>query len=156
MRSTLVFVLLLGMGFHGLAQDPIKTSFEELEFKQAVDQRYTVVFLYTDWCKYCAAMKKISWRDPNIVALLNDYFYYVPFDGEQKETVTFLGRAFAFKPSGAKSGIHDLAEQLGSMEGKVAYPTTVILDPSYQIVFQHNAYLGPDELLEVLQAVPAQ
>ena len=147
----IAFVLMLGIQ-PGKAQDIQELSFPELEVRNADEPRYTLVFLYTDWCRFCAAMKQTTFKDQEVIDLLNEKLYYVPFNGESKEEVVFLGRSFKYTATGSKTGIHQLAEQLGRMDGQVAYPTTVILDSDYQIVFQHNAFLSAQELVQILKA----
>ncbi|MFY0688043.1 MAG: thioredoxin family protein [Cyclobacteriaceae bacterium] len=113
-------------------------------------QRPVVVFLHTDWCKYCQAMKQTTWKNKEVLDALEDY-YFISFDGESKDPVEFLGKTFKYRPTGKKTGIHDIATQLGSIDGQVNYPTTVILSPNYEILFQHNAYLPAKDMLTFLR-----
>ena len=73
------------------------------------------------------------------------------FDGEQKEEVRFNQRDFAFRPSGRNSGTHELATALGSINGELTYPSFVLLNPQYEITFQHNAFLNAREMKVVLE-----
>jgi len=147
-------MMILGGNALCISQELHPLSFEELEVQQSLEPRYTLVFLYTDWCKFCAAMKNTSFKDESVVELLNKRFYFVPFDGEGKDEVVFMGRNFKYNPTGTKTGVHQIAEQLGTIDGQLAYPATVLLDPQFQIVFRHNAYLDAEQLLEILRAVP--
>ena len=154
MTKYLFILSLVALGFHLHAQDLNALSFPGLEVRNAQAPRHTLVFLHTDWCRFCAAMKQTTFKDEEVIKLLNERMYFVSFDGESKEEVVFLGRSFKYTPSGAKTGIHQLAEQLGRVDGQVAYPTVVILDPDYQIVFQHNAFLDAEQLAQIVRAVP--
>ncbi|PQB05559.1 thioredoxin family protein [Aureitalea marina] len=136
-----------------LSQELETTTFTELEENMKQDPRPVLVFLYTDWCKFCTAMKKSTFKEDAVIKKLNQQFYYVPFNGESREDVVFLGARFRYQSTGLKTGIHQLAEQLGTVDGQLTYPVSVILNQDYEIQFQHNAFLGPDELLNVLQAV---
>ena len=116
MKKCLLLLSLIALGLQGKAQELNSLSFHELEVRNREDARPTLVFLYTDWCRFCAAMKQTTFKDQEVVDLLNEQLYYVPFNGESKEEVVFLGRSFNYTATGAKTGIHQLAEQLGEME----------------------------------------
>ena len=84
--------------------------------------------------------------------LLNKNYYFVSFDGEQKEEVKFKGHVFQFRPSGRNTGTHELAIALGSVEGNLTYPTFVLLNPAYELIFQHQAFLNAEALIGILEA----
>lgn len=126
--------------------------FEELDSLLAVAPKPVVVFLTAPWCKYCKNMQQTTLRNGQVVGLLNDDFYFIPFNGEQEDPVSFRGYTFRFEPKGRNSGTHQLARVLGTLEdGSLAYPTLVFLNPQLEIVFQHNAFLSADQLSPLLQ-----
>lgn len=124
--------------------------FSQLDSLAERERRPVAVLLRTDWCKYCKSMQQTTLRDPGVVQQLNEDFYFIPFDAEQKEEVFFKGRRFGYQPNGRNSGTHELALALGNIEGKLIYPGFVILNSRYDIVFQYNAYLSADEMRLVL------
>lgn len=133
----------------GQAQ-PNQYTFEQLDSLQTAEARPVAVFIHTDWCKYCAAMKNTTLRNPEVIELLNEQYYFISLDAERKTDVHLAGRTFAFKPSGHNQGIHELAEQLGTVEGVVAYPTLCFLNPDYEIIFQYNQFISAQDLTKVL------
>ncbi len=58
-------------------------SFEKAEVLQKSENRPVVVFIYTDWCAYCQAMKNTAFIDRQIAKKLNDQFYFVALNGEE-------------------------------------------------------------------------
>ena len=96
-------------------------------------------------------MEQTTFKNERVIQLLNDHFYFVSFDGEQKESVEFNGVKFEYVPSGYSSGTHQLATAIATIDGVLAYPSFVILNQEYEIIFQHNAFLGPGELESVLR-----
>ena len=90
-------------------------------------------------------------RKSSVIKLLNENYYYLPFDGEQKEDVSFLGYEFQYVPSGQNTGTHDLATSLGSIDGVLTYPTFVLMNEAYEITFQYSGFLTEAELEEVLK-----
>jgi len=124
--------------------------FAELDSLMEQEPRPIAVLFRTDWCRYCKSMEQTTFRNREVVEQLNQEFYFISFDAEQREAVNFKGHRFAYQPSGRNSGTHELALALASMEGQLSYPAFVILNPAYEIVFQYNAYLSADEMHLVL------
>ncbi|MEM7185336.1 MAG: thioredoxin fold domain-containing protein [Bacteroidota bacterium] len=157
MMKTLQIVLLLislsAMPFAGIGQQLESTSIELLEQQVATTPKYSLVFLHTDWCRFCAAMKNTTFKDADVVNMLNDQFYYVPFNGEQRESVQFVGTTYNFVPTGLSTGTHEFASAIGTVDGQLAYPTTIILDSEFRIVFRNNSFLGAEDLLTVLRGI---
>lgn len=84
----------------------------------------------------------------------SDKFYYVIFNAEGKDDIVFQQKTFQYKPTGLSSGIHELAVALNGSE-KVAFPTWVLLDTKYQVLFRYNGVLKPLEIKELLKAIEA-
>jgi thioredoxin-related protein len=125
-------------------------SFEKAEVLQKSENRPVVVFIYTDWCAYCQAMKNTAFIDRQIAKKLNDQFYFVALNGEEKRSIRFNNHWFRYKPNGANTGTHELAEALGAINKKLAYPALVILNSRYEIIFQHSGVLTGKALQVVL------
>ena len=79
--------------------------------------------MYTDWCGWCKKMDKSTFIEENVVKVMNDNFYAVKFDAEQKEEIVYKGQAFKYVPSGRK-GYHELAAAF--LNGKLSYPSFVL------------------------------
>lgn len=136
---------------HVTTAQPKTYSFEAIDSLQQVEPRPVVIFLHTDWCRFCAAMKTNSFADDEVIRLLNNDFYFVDFEAESTAAVRFGERTFEYNPTGANTGVHELAEALGSLEGKLSYPVLCILNPEYEIIYQHNSFMNGDELRTVLE-----
>lgn len=128
-------------------------QFSQLDSLMRIESRPIAVFLRTDWCKYCKSMEQTTFRDAQIVQQLNHYFYFIPFNAEQKDPIVFKGNTFSYQPKGRNIGTHELALALGGENGKIAYPTFVLLNADYEITFQYGAYLSATEMLSVLEKV---
>ena len=128
-------------------------TFPELETAQKEEARPYVVFLYTDWCRYCHGMKKNTFSDPEVIKIFNEDFYFVAMNAEQKDAIQFLGNTFTYKPSGANTGLHELAEALGKTNGKMTYPTTVFLNAKNEIMLQYVGFGDRDDLLSLMKKV---
>jgi thioredoxin-related protein len=124
--------------------------FGQLDSLQQAERRPVVVFISTDWCRYCSRMKLSTLRDERVVKQLNESFYFVSLNAEEKNDIRFLGHTFKYRPTGNETGVHELAEQLGSVNGKLSYPTLCVLNADMEIVYQHGGYLSTKELSRIL------
>lgn len=125
-------------------------SFEEVEKLHKENPKPVVVFIHAEWCKYCHGMQKTTFKDEKVISLMNESFYFIKLDGEQKEDITFLGKTFVFKPSGS-SGTHELALELGTKRKRLAYPTTTILDKEFVISVQLDGFVNKRKMASVLK-----
>ncbi len=125
-------------------------QFEQLDSLQKVEKRNIVVFIHTDWCKYCQAMQNTTFKNDSIIKLLNSKFYFINLNAEFKNNITFDNHIFKYKPTGSNTGTHELAEQLGTFENKLSFPTLCILNADHEIVFQYTQYIIAIDLKELL------
>lgn len=128
-------------------------SFAQLDSLLALEKRPIAVFLHAEWCTFCKNMEQTTFRNKQVIELLNEKFYFISFDGEQKESVSFNQHEFNYQPNGRSSGTHELAVALGTVDGSLVYPTLVILNPQYEIVFQHGAFLGARQMKLILEHI---
>lgn len=129
----------------------IKTvRFEQIESLQKIEKRNVVVFIHTDWCKYCQTMQNTTFKNDSIIYKLNTQFYFIDLNAEQKENIVFNGRTFKYKPTGTNTGIHELAEQLATVDNQVAYPTLCFLNSNKEIIFQYYQFINSTDLSTLL------
>lgn len=122
-------------------------SFEELAVHFEKEQKPILVFLHTDWCKYCKMQENTSFSDSSIIQILNQNYYTVRLNAESKDPLQFFGRSYEFD---IESGYHQLATYLGSLEGKLEFPTTLILNKRLEPNFKKAALIGISEMTELL------
>jgi thioredoxin-related protein len=134
----------------GFAQ--LKTySFEQIDSLQRNQNRKIIVFIHTDWCKYCQAMKNTTFKNKEVTKTLNENFYFITLNAEEKRTISFNSRKFIFKTSGNTTGINELAYELATINNQTTYPTLCVLNPQNEIVFQESNYLPAKEFLILLE-----
>jgi hypothetical protein len=98
-------------------------------------------------------MENATFKDPRIIAKLNEAFYFISFDAETKEKITFNNHTFGFKPTGVNTGIHELATALASIDNQVVYPTVTILGTDKAIEFQQHSYINAKVFLQILEKI---
>ena len=128
-----------------------KYQFEELEKLQVVEKRTVVVFIHTDWCKYCQTMINTTFRNKDIIEQINKQFYFIDFNAEETRNIAFKNSIFKFKPTGINTGVHELAGQLGTVDHKISYPTLCFLNSNNEIIFQYPGYFNSRDLNKVLK-----
>ena len=148
-KTVYILVLFLWAIPSGFAQ--LKTySFEEAEQLSKENPKPIVVFIHTNWCKYCKIMENSTYKDPKIIAALNDNFYFISFDAESKKNILFNNHIFQFQPNGTNTGIHELATTLATIDNQVVYPSLTILELDNSIVFQQASFISAKALLLIL------
>ena len=125
-------------------------SFKEVEKLHQQNQKPIVIFIYTDWCKYCFAMKRNTFENKEVTKILNDKFYFVKLNAEEKNDITFLNHTFKYKPTGNNTGSHQLAEELASINNQISYPTTTILNSKFEIELQKSGYINSKKMKSII------
>ena len=151
MKKQIFIVLLFFWALpSGFAQ--LKTlTFEEAEKLALQNPKPIVVFIHTNWCNYCKMMENSTFKNKEVIHLLNEGFYFVTFNAETKHKITFNNYTFQYQPTGPNSGIHELATALATIDNQLSYPTIVILDDEKRILFQKQSYLSAKELQSILE-----
>ena len=126
-------------------------SFEQIDSLQNIEKRKVIVFIHTDWCQFCHAMKNTTFKNESIIKELNSTFYFIDFNAEEKRKITFNNAVFKFKSTGNNSGIHELAIQLGTINKQLNYPALCVLNSENEIIFQDNNYIKPKEFQLILE-----
>ncbi|WP_310560197.1 DUF255 domain-containing protein [Flavobacterium sp.] len=151
MKKTLYILLIFFWTItSSFAQLKIHT-FEEADKLSKENPKPLVVFIHTSWCHYCKMMENSTFKNPEIIAVLNSKFYFISLDAENKNDIHFNNHKFQFIPNGNNTGIHDLATALATINSQVVYPTVTILQTDYSIVFQKQSFLNGKELLVILK-----
>jgi len=129
-------------------KDASKKKINWLSFEDAVkinkeNPKKMFIDVYTDWCTWCKVMDKKTFSDPIIIDYINKNYHAVKFNGERRDPVQFRGKMYVFVASEVNS-YHELAAQL--LQGKMMYPTYVILDEKLDILEPIRGFKNPPQL----------
>ncbi len=146
MKNLICLVFLIWTIPQGFAQLNL-VEFEQIVSLQKTEKRNVIVFIHSDWCKYCQVMKSKTFKNLEVINLLNSKFYFVDFNAEEKRKIVFNNQEFIFKPNGSNSGIHELAIELGTINNQISYPVLCVLNAENEIIFQYNNFLNAKDLI---------
>jgi len=160
-KSLFAFILMVSVVFLSFgvkhyssskkSETPIKWySLEEAVALQKKKPKKIFIDMYTDWCGWCKRMDATTFTDPTVAAYLNEKFYCVKFNAEQKEPIIFQGKTFNFVTSGSR-GYHELAATL--LDGQLGYPSFVYLNEKLERITISPGYKQPDQIMPELKYV---
>jgi thioredoxin-related protein len=151
MKKISLFFVLISLFFSGFikAQESLNwLTLEEAEKKMAKQPKKLLIDVYTDWCGWCKVMDQQTFQHPTIAKIINQYFYPVKFNAEQKEDIVFRGRTFKYIPNG-RSGYNELAAEI--LQGKLSYPTIVYMDEEFNVIQPVPGFYKPADIEPVLK-----
>lgn len=130
------------------AKEEIKWyTWEEAHELSKTAPKKVFVDLYTNWCGWCKKMDATTFKNPEVVKYLNQNFYPVKFNAEQKETIVFNDKEFEFVNAGRR-GVHQLAYAL--LDGRLGYPAFVLLDESFARIMISPGFKREAQLMKEL------
>jgi thioredoxin-related protein len=121
-------------------------SFEEAIAANEKNPKKIFIDVYTKWCSWCKVMDSKTFADSAVATYMNQNFYCVKFDAESKDTIVYRDTKFYYVPD-YKS--HALAVSL--LDGKMSYPSYVILTESQKRLKIMSGYQEKDVFLENLR-----
>ena len=95
-------------------------------------------------------MDKNTFNNPKIAEYLNENFYPVKFNAEQREEIVFRDHTFKFISSGGR-GVHELAASL--LNNKLSYPTVVFLDEDFNMIQPLPGYQKPQQFEKIVKFI---
>ncbi len=92
-------------------------------------QKKFFIDVYTDWCGWCKRMDATTFSDPAVAKYINENFYPVKFNAEQREDFVFNGQTFKWQ-AGGRNGVNMFAYTL--LDGRLGFPSYVYLTPNFE------------------------
>ncbi len=132
-QIVLLFLFCFSCSIVNYAQTTQKEQINWISFQAALDlqkesKKPLMVFVYTDWCKFCKMMEADVFKNQKAVKYLNEHFLNVRLNAENKDSLVVSGQTYKYLPEYRS---HELALHL--LNGKMSYPTTVFITADQQI-----------------------
>lgn len=119
--------------------------FKDADSLVALHPKNILVYIHTDWCKYCKMMDKQIFTDTALAQAINRKLLPLKLNAEQTDSIVFFNKGYYYLPTGNANGINELAAILGSNAGVEGYPQIIILNPKMEIIFQYSGLLKKKE-----------
>ena len=121
-------------------------SLDDVQVAMKKKPKKVFVDVYTDWCGWCKVMDKKTFSHPEVIKYINQNFYAVKLNAEQKEPIRFNGSMFNFKD---EYRANEFAVNL--LQGRMSYPTTVIMEENFQNPQPIPGYLDVPTIEKILK-----
>lgn len=125
------------------SQSLIWTDFKNLNDSLRTERKPLLVFVYTDWCKFCKMQEETTFKDTAIIKKLNTHFYCLKLNAEEKNSIHFFNKTYYPKAS----GYHQLAEYLCIEKGEITFPTTIFFNKEFLLEKRHFGLLDKTKLV---------
>jgi len=137
-----VLLLILSTSFKVPKKDKINwLTISELQAAYRKNPKPVLVDVYTHWCTWCKEMDKETYDNDNVANYINEHYYAVRFDAENKDSVSWNGEKFGYD---LNYRANDFAVYLTS--GQMSFPTTVLLPDMSAQPAPLPGFLKPGEL----------
>jgi len=141
-KYVIAFTLLL-FAFQMNAQEAPTSDIQWMSFEEAVelnkkDPKPLLISVYATWCGWCKRMDATTYQNTVITEYINKNFHPVKLNGEEPKDITFNDYTFKFKQQG-RTKYNEFAAAI--LNGKLSYPTTVIMNEQLQLLDRVPGYL---------------
>lgn len=150
---TLAALMISGTSFKSPAPNGEGVKWMTIEEAQAANQQHpkkVMIDVYTEWCGWCKRMDATTYTNPEIIRYINENFYAVKFDAEDRSTIHFNGKDYKYVPQSPR-GYNELAAQI--LNGQMSYPTVCYFDESLNQITAVPGYMDAKGLEKVLNFI---
>lgn len=142
----LQILLLLVVSLKSFSQEIKWLTLEEAVSLNKKAPKKMFIKLYTDWCGWCKRMDKDTFLEENVSKYMNENYYCIKLNGEEKKDIVFGGRTYKYLEQGRR-GYNEFAAAL--TQGKLSYPSNIFLDENSNILTNIAGYIKPLEFLKI-------
>lgn len=152
MRFSFLIILFLVPFFvatHAQAQEKKINwvSIEEAQELVKANPKKIFMDIYTDWCGWCKRMDATTFTHPVIVDYINENFYAVKLNAEQKEPIVFRGNKYVNENPGPRRA-HSFA--VAVLQGRMGYPSVAFFDENLDLIHALPGFRPPETMEPVL------
>lgn len=149
-----LFILFLNVFVYFFSFGQInKIEFIQIDSLIKINTKPVLVFVHTDWCKYCLAMKQSSLKNKEVIELINKSFYFIEFNAEEKKDIIFKQKVYRYIPNGNNTGTNELTQVLAQKNGEINYPSLVFLNQSLGVIHVQSGFTTFKELIYILNKI---
>jgi len=147
LRKLLLSLMFLAL-MHPILGQISAIPIHELTDSVRLHPKPSLILISTSWCIYCQ-MQKAQLKKNKDFQAASANFYFSEFDAETEETITFNDTTYAFQRTGVDVGTHELAHALGNIHNRLAFPTWVLIDENFNVLFKYPGILNKSSLTKL-------
>ncbi len=122
-------------------------TFEEAVAANATAPKKIFIDFYTSWCGWCKVMDNKTFDDTIIAKMMQEDFYCVKFNAEDRNPITFKDKTYTYVPNpnrpDGERGYHELAA--GILNGQMSFPSFVFMTSNFEIITPISGYVPKEE-----------
>lgn len=139
----IILGVFLILSFIAKGQQTYWTDFKNINDSLRTKPKPLMVFIHTDWCKFCKQQEQTSFADTNLLKQLSEKYYCLKLNAESKEDIKLLNHLYSSNPN----DYHSLVSTIGiTKEEELTLPSTVFLQPSLQLIYRHKGLMTKQQL----------
>ncbi|WKK83979.2 DUF255 domain-containing protein [Marivirga arenosa] len=153
MKNTFLAILLVSViGLFAFQSEPEKRTnknkeIEWLSITEAYklnqkEPRKIFVDVYTNWCGWCKKMDKETFTDPEVVDIVNEKFYAVKLNAENRDLIIMNGDTTT-------------QQMIARSMGVTGYPTIVYIKEDFQTIQPVPGYQNAKKFKDTLEKILA-
>ena len=145
----LLFSIFFFLSFSAPAQNKYWTDFSNINDSLRAKPKPLMVFIHTDWCKYCKIQEETSFADTILLKALSKQYYCLKLNAESKENIHLLNYQFQSN----SVDYHTLALSIGTTDDskELILPTTVFLEPTLSVVYKNRGLMTKEQFKKLLE-----
>lgn len=127
-------------------------TFAQLEDSLAFKPKKTFIYFYAEWCVYCKKMNRVTFKNNEVIHILNANYYAVKMDAASKDSIVFDGITYSNKQLGKnRRPTHEIPLLLAKRIGKpFSLPVNMILDEKFRIIKRYFNYISAADMIKLL------
>jgi len=133
---------------HGSRGQVNTIPIDELTDSVRLHPKPSLILISTSWCLYCR-MQKAQLKKNKDFQSASTNFYFSELDAETAEPITFNDTTYGFQRTGVDIGTHELAYALGNIHNRLAFPTWVLIDEHFNVLFKYPGVLDKTSLAKL-------
>ncbi|MGK6349989.1 thioredoxin family protein [Parapedobacter sp. DT-150] len=148
-----LMLLVLMISLTGGARSQVAaTPIGDLTDSIRIHPKPALILITTGWCTYCHLQKAQLKKNKSFQQAASQ-FYFTEVDAESKAPIAFNGSTYQFNATGVSTGLHELSYALGNVDGRLAFPTWVLINEHFEILFKYPGVLRPKDVNALLDAM---
>ena len=109
-----------------------------------------VIYFGAEWCKYCRLLEETTFKHANVIAELNENFYFVHFDDDFRGAILINNQTYKYIYTGYGTGVHEFFNAMKMEDKTVELPSINFVSPQGDIYYQNQGYIDEQSFSELL------